>query len=140
MFQRPNGERRRVAIDFPEQGRTKQSFKAECDINNIMAKFQRTGVLEFANKHQPAYGDVSGMDFQSAMDTVIQAQQMFDELPSSVRKRFHNNPAELLDFVGDEQNREEAIKLGLIEKPEKREPIKAPEAKPAAPEAPDTPV
>ena len=30
-------------IKFAEQGLTKQSFRDECDINNIMRKFERTG-------------------------------------------------------------------------------------------------
>jgi len=34
-------------------------------------------------------------------------------LPSDVRKRFSNDPAELIDFLADKKNDEEAIKLGL---------------------------
>lgn len=117
-------------ISFPEQGRTKQSFKAECDINNIMAKYQRTGLLEAVNQHQAQYGDVTGVDFQSAMQTVALANQMFMDMPSSIRKRFANDPGEFLAFVNDENNRDEAIKLGLIPKPETE-----PKA-PAAPEGP----
>ena len=43
---------------------------------------------------------------------------MFDNLPSDVRNRFNNNPAQLLDFVADPENKEEAIELGLLPKPE----------------------
>ena len=35
-------------------------------------------------------------------------------LPSDVRSRFGNNPAELLDFLNDNSNYDEAIRLGLI--------------------------
>ena len=41
--------------DMPSM--TKQSFKDECDINKIMAKFQKTGAIEHYAKHAPSYGD-----------------------------------------------------------------------------------
>jgi phage internal scaffolding protein len=41
---------------------------------------------------------------------------MFNDLPSSIRSRFGNDPAAFLDFVNDEGNADEMIKLGLIEK------------------------
>lgn len=104
----------RVALVFPAQGRTKQEFKAECDINNIMARYLRTGVIEFRNKYEPRYADVSGLDFNTAMEVVSKASSMFEELPAKLRERFENDPAKFLDFVGDEGNREEAKALGLI--------------------------
>lgn len=94
-----------------------QSFAEECDINNIMAKFTRTGLIEWSNKYEGTYDDVSGVTFEACMDTVLKAQEMFDDLPSSVRNRFQNNPAAFLDFIGNAENREEAQKLGLLRDP-----------------------
>lgn len=107
-------------------GRTKQSFKEECDINNIMARFQRTGVLDFTTRHQGTYMDVTGLDYQRAMDLVVQGQELFDALPSSLRSRFHNEPAEFLDFVQDPKNAAELVELGLA----KARPEDAPPAGP----------
>ncbi len=115
------GPKQRQQIKFASQGRTKQAMQAECDINNIMAKYQKTGVIDFVNKHQPQYGDASGVDFQSAMQTVKRAEAMFADLPSTVRKRFNNNPSELLQFCENPENRQEAIKLGLLDKTHGRE-------------------
>jgi len=42
----------------------------------------------------------------------------FSQMPSAIRKRFNNDPAELIKFVLDPKNREEAIKIGLIDTPE----------------------
>lgn len=110
----------KVDITFPvDEDRTKQSFKAEADINHIMARYQRTGVLDFAQKHEPQYGDVTGLDFEVGMQAIARAKAMFADLPSSVRARFDNNPAEFLDFVQDERNRDEARAMGLL-KPEAR--------------------
>lgn len=91
-----------------------QEFADECDINNIMARFQRSGALEWASKYEPQYGDVTGLSFQRAQDVILAAQQMFDDLPSSVRNRFANDPGAFLDFVHDEKNRDEMQRLGLL--------------------------
>lgn len=116
--------------------RTKQSFKAECDINNIMAKYQRTGVLDFAAKREPQYGDCTGIEFQAGMEMISRARTMFEELPSSIRARFENNPVEFLNFVQNPENREEAKELGLL-KPDAPQapllPAPPPKDAPAAP-------
>lgn len=114
-----SSDRVRVQLVCPEgSGRTRQSFKEECDINNIMARFSRTGVLDFVNRLEPRYGDVTGLDYQQAMDVVATARSMFEDLPSALRARFENDPAQLLDFMADPANRDEAVKLGLSPRPE----------------------
>lgn len=117
-FQTAYGSKLSTAIMFPPgHGRTKQSHKAETDINNIMSRYQRTGTLDFVQKNAGRYGDTTGLEFQAAMDVVAKANSMFAELPSSLRSRFNNRPEEFLDFVQDDRNIEEARKLGLL-KPE----------------------
>lgn len=113
----------KVSTAFPpEEGRTKQSFKAECDINNIMARFQKTGVLAFANQHEARYGDVTGVDFAEAMRIVADARSMFADMPARLRDRFQNDPARFLEFVQNPANKEEARALGLL-KPEAPAPV-----------------
>ncbi len=111
---RHNTPRKRVQINFPKQGRTKQSFKDECDINLIMAKYQKTGAITHVNKYGAQYTDTTSIDFTEAMQLVTSAQQMFDGLPSSIRTRFDNDPSQFLDFVQDANNVPEMRKLGLI--------------------------
>ena len=108
------GPKKRQQISFPEQGRTKISMQAECDINNIMKKYQKTGVIDFVNTHQSQYGDATGLDFQQAMERVAKSREMFADLPSSVRKRFENDPGQFLDFINDANNDKEARQMGLI--------------------------
>jgi phage internal scaffolding protein len=92
-----------------------QQFREECDINTIMERFGRTGEL-IAPVRMPQYGDFDGVnDYHSAMNAIVEAQSAFDSLPAKVRARFGNDPAEFLDFVYNEENREEAIRLGLVE-------------------------
>ena len=106
----------KVKVRNPTEGesRTKGSFLEETDINHIMAKYQRTGLVSHLAKHQPRYGEASGMEFRDAMQIVVEAQEMFDDLPSSVRKRFGNDPAVFLDYVSDPDNVKELEKLGLV--------------------------
>ena len=79
----------------------KQSMKAECDINNIVAKYEKTGVLTHLNASQATYADVSELTgYRDALDKVIAAEELFMALPSEVRAKFHNDAALYLDFVG----------------------------------------
>ncbi|MDC0344486.1 hypothetical protein OAM66_03175 [Pelagibacteraceae bacterium] len=113
-FRKPYREfERRPFIPDPVS-RTKQSFADECEINNIMAKFQQTGVINHAAKHQATYGQADGTTFQEAMNIVIEAQEAFSDLPSSLRSRFGNDPAAYLNFVSNEENYPEMERLGLL--------------------------
>lgn len=96
------------------ESRTKQSFADQCEINNIINKFQQTGAITHANKHQLHYGETDGTTFHEAMNIVCEAQEAFSELPSSLRSRFGNDPAAYLDFVSNEENKPEMAKLGLL--------------------------
>lgn len=115
---------------------TKQSFRDECDINVIMGRYLRTGVLDFVSKHQPQYMDTTGMDFQRAMLVVAESQTMFNDLPSNIRTQFENNPAKFLDFCHDPKNLPEMAKMGLL-RPDAAERLLTPQPAPAnAPAAP----
>jgi len=79
-FRKPYREfERRPYIPDPVS-RTKQSFADECEINNIMAKFQQTGVINHAAKHQATYGNADGTTFQEAMNIVIEAYPEMERL------------------------------------------------------------
>jgi len=98
--------------------RVKQSFKDECDINNILRQYSNTGMVTHIRNEQPRYADLpDDVDFQTAMNTVIQAESAFASLPSKVRNRFHNDPAEFLAFMADPKNEAEMIALGLANAP-----------------------
>ena len=66
---------------------------------------------------QPRFGDfTTSTDLHTAMIRVDEARQDFMELPANVRSKFRNNPLNLIDFLSREENYEEALELGLVEK------------------------
>lgn len=107
----------RVQIFFEDPSLTKQSMKDDCDINNILKKFNKTGQLPDLIKTNPKFGDFADtLDYQESLNLVIHAQTQFEALSAAVRKRFHNDPAEFLEFVQDAKNAEEMVSLGLASK------------------------
>lgn len=102
-----------------DPSRAKQSMKDECDINFIMAKYQKTGLVNHLSRFQGEYGDFPDLtlDFQEAMQALADASEMFETIPASIRKRFNNDPGEFLSFATDPQNQSELQRLGLAPKP-----------------------
>lgn len=93
---------------------THQCFKDECDINSIMQKYVKTGLIDHAKQYQGNYADITdSLSFQDALNTVLNAHNMFDSLPSTIRKRFSNDPYEFLAFTEDPNNVQELIEMGL---------------------------
>lgn len=103
--------------------RTKQSHKDECDIHNIMRQFSRTGVIEHVNRAVPLMGDLpEGLDYQQALNTLIEGQEAFALLPASVRERFQNDPAQFLSAFQDEKQHEYLRSVGLLKPLPKTDP------------------
>jgi phage internal scaffolding protein len=101
-------------IKFSKPSLTKQSFRDECDINNILFKFNVTGQLPVGSV-QPQYGDFSGItDYQSALNAVMAAQDSFLALPAKLRAKFGNDAAAFVEFASDEANKDEMKALGLL--------------------------
>lgn len=100
-----------------DEGLTQQSFREECDINVIVKRFGLTGELP-ENLRMPVSGDFTGVsDFQTAMNLVVEAQAQFMTVPAEIRERFNHDPAKLIAFLENPNNKDEAIKLGLVNAP-----------------------
>ena len=91
---------RTYAFQTTGESMTQQQFKAECDVNDILAKYKRTGMLSHIQKHQGNFGDFSSVeDYQTSLGKLMQAQQSFESLPSELRAKFENDPAQLISFL-----------------------------------------
>lgn len=118
-IRKPYAPRERLPFECQGPSMTRQSEMPSCDINRIMAKYQKTGVLEHARIHQGRYGDFIGApEYQEAVNQVIAAQDAFASLPSSVRKKFDNDPAAFLAFAQDPANLDAMVDLGLASRPD----------------------
>ena len=149
MFNTPyDGNRNRVSLDFlddegrPAIGRTEQYHKDSCDVNTILKQYDRTGLLSHVNEMKAHYGDFTEVnEYQVALNTVIHAQDSFDDLPSDIRKKFANDPGLFIEFVTNPSNFDEMVEMGLAILPTPSEPTKVQivaDAK-AAKEAPKEP-
>ena len=79
-----------------------------------MRKQQKTGLVNHVNRHQGDYSDLpTSMDYHDALNSIIDADKSFNSLTSSIRTRFDNDPAKLLEFAQNEENIPEMVKLGL---------------------------
>lgn len=106
-----------TALHSFDESKTQQQFKEEVDINTIVRRFGLTGEMP-SDIRVPQYGDFSNVvDYQSALNAVIAADESFMSMPAEVRSRFANDPQKLLEFLAVDSNRDEAIKLGLVTKP-----------------------
>jgi len=103
------------SLSFPSKSpHTRQEFKAESDINTIMARYIRTGELPHVNTIAPQYFEASGVDFQTHMQAIAEAKSLFAQLPSAIRNRFYNDPGQFVDFCSEPANRTELAHMGLL--------------------------
>jgi hypothetical protein len=106
----------RDALETPLGGPslTRQEFASECDINEIMAKYERAGQLP-ANSRDPMYVDFTLLP-SNLMDTMRQlddAQAAFMRLPAKVRREFDNNAHWFVEFASDPSNLGQMQEWGL---------------------------
>lgn len=83
---------------------TRQSDASECDVNNIMKRYEKTGMLPpYANPG--FFADVSAMgDFRQVVDTVAQTSAIFEQFPAAFRAEFDNDVATFVNWATDPAN------------------------------------
>ncbi|QCQ84815.1 internal scaffolding protein [Blackfly microvirus SF02] len=114
---------------------TKQEFRDECDINNIIKEYLVTGQIQHisARAAAGAYLDLpSSVDLQESLHIQMAATAAFAGLPSRVRDRFANDPGQFLAFFENPDNRAEAAALGLLATPPTPPEPEGPPAPPPA--------
>lgn len=112
VFDKKTGEIKKL----PMPSMTKQEFKTEVDINNIVKQFKphHMAAMLQANLQSGAYQDLpDSYDYQAALDLVRQAENSFMTVPAKIRDQFGQDPAAFLAFVTNPDNLEEVRKLGL---------------------------
>ena len=90
-------------------------FQDECDINNILKDVLRVGSTAHLSASEPQYGVQSNITYQEALNTVIEAEAQFNELPAKARKEFGNDPVKFMEYMHGEPDVQKLHDLGLLE-------------------------
>lgn len=122
------------SIVFSEPSLTRQEFADECDINQLMKRYETFGGTINGlpnNSVEPMY-----IDFAEMPDTLMgymafmdEAQNAFMTLPASIRKEFDNNAHAFVDYAANPLNVEQMRIWGLAKPAEK--PAEAPVSSPS---------
>lgn len=100
-----------------EPSLTDQSQAKDCDVNVIVDRFMRTGVMPQMSGN-PIYGDFSDpVSYQEALARVMLAEEQFLGLDAKTRARFDNDPARFLEFASDPKNVDAMVDMGLATRP-----------------------
>lgn len=118
---------------------TVQEWAHDCDINNLMAQYERTGVLNHWNHGQQGeYLDLSDVpDLRQALEHLDTANRAFMTLPAAVRREFDNDAAKFVHFAQDRENLPQMRTWGLAPaepeppRPQQVEIVNAPPPEPA---------
>lgn len=127
--------RSKTVIEGPSK--TQQNFKEEANINTMVRKHlqspNRMGAMgnPMATRRLQ-FGEVPAESYHEMLNKVTDVQNLFRTIPSRIRGRFNNNPYQLLRWLEVPENRDEAVKLGLIYDPEHLEALADREAREAA--------
>lgn len=109
-----------VSSDTKGPSATQQHFAKEADINH-KARQHLAGPNRMHPMGNPAatrqmrFADCTSNDFQVMQNTLALVQTQFMGLPSRLRTRFSNRPEILMSWIENPENRDEALKLGLIQ-------------------------
>lgn len=110
-----------------DDGRTKQCFADECNIEKIMARFETTGTISHLQKFEGVYADFSDFDFHEQNNMLSRGNEIFAELPAEIRREFLQDPAEFFKYVNDPANAENLReKLPALAKPGRQLPKTSP--------------
>lgn len=121
MKVRNRNEVYKSSIDTGSESRVKKSQQASTDINNIVEKWLRQGAPAgglWQNRRPPQYADFSNVnEYHEMLNQVRGAEADFEELPADVRARFGNKVENLIEWLANHENAEEALEEGIT-KPE----------------------
>lgn len=112
-----------VRKKFTRPGRTKQEFKNDCDVNQILQRFTRTGTVP-GTFVRPQFLDCTSVpDLQQSLHIMKDAENAFLRLPATVRKHFDNNALEFVNFALNPDNVEQLREWGIAPKIAVKEPV-----------------
>lgn len=106
------------SVTFRKPSMTEQQHIRDVDINMIVARFNRTGVLGTPTQVRDMFfGDFSDLDgYHDYQNRISEAKERFLALPSNVRAEFGNDPGKLIDALHDPAQLGRLQDLGIVKK------------------------
>ena len=153
-FRRAQRKGKPRSFDYAGTGLTKQGLRDSTDINKILAKAQQGKSISHLQKHGAFYGDFAAFDLAEALDTVSRGHQIFNDLPSEIRRECDQDPQKFFEIVNSTDNSEQRRRIMVeLAKPgsqfpvvnasvrsgQANAPVPTPEPEPAANEPPPSP-
>lgn len=91
---------------------TEQSHKTKADVNEIIRRYQNTGLIDHVSQFEAMFGDLGELDFRDALDRLNSVSAKFMEFPADFRAKFKNDPGIMLDWFDNPANKDEALRRG----------------------------
>jgi hypothetical protein len=107
-----------VISENKEPSMTKESLAKDLDVNNIVRRHAKTGVLPNAHAFEGIYGEFDSIDLREAEEKVMKANELFMEVPSAIRAEFNNDAGAFIDYATDPANLEQMRQWKLAPLPE----------------------
>lgn len=127
-------KQKRNAFKTTGESLTQQHHVDQVKVQNIIKRYDKTGILDHVARGVAMYGDYSKInEYKTNLEFVMAANESFAGLPSNIREKFSNDAGEFFEFATDPKNKDEMIKMGLF--PEEQVPINPPKATPETSEA-----
>lgn len=104
------------SLDCPEPGRTKQSFKDECDINKIMGRYRKTGTIPQTMRPK-RYGEQKITGFTEMQNHIASVKTLYQELPQDIQDQFEDQN-DFIDALSDPLREDELVDAGVAYRPE----------------------
>lgn len=100
-----------------EPSKTKQSMLRDSDINVIVERFKKTGQLGVpgTGNRRPIFGEIPSASYHAMLNKICDVDLAFSALSPKLRARFRNSPLQLLRFLENPDNAQEAVKIGLLD-------------------------
>ena len=99
--------------------KTEQCHREDCDINTIINRYKKTGVLgdSASQVRDMVFGDFSSMpDRLTSEIAVAEAKENFMKLPLNVRSHFDHDMGKLLKALNDPAQIPTLENLGIVKK------------------------
>ena len=128
-YERENGTIGLKSIN-DEPSKTDQQYKDDCDVNEIIRRYKKDGIVPHVKNINAQFADVSDIpSLMEGIERIDAAKEEWLKVPASIRKKHGNSVVNFYNWLADPANQDEAVKLGLKKKPKPaEEPVAAPKA------------